>query len=127
MIKMAKEASAEGFDVKAWDLDGWHRITAGMKGEKAETSKDGEEAGDGVEKEVPQGDEGIGCITQDTLEIIFVADLGLLRFFGCNRVVASACLFDSFTLSEDDLGFRILGTTDAFLGNVLSFFFWDTG
>ncbi|KAI3695745.1 hypothetical protein L1987_78745 [Smallanthus sonchifolius] len=57
-IKMAEEASAEGFDMKTLDLEGWRRISAGLMGEKMETSKVGDEAGDGVEKEVPQGDEG---------------------------------------------------------------------
>ncbi|KAI3805430.1 hypothetical protein L1987_27799 [Smallanthus sonchifolius] len=57
-IKIAEEASTKGFDVKAWDLEVWHRIMAGLTGEKVETSKAGEDAGGEGEKEVPQGHEG---------------------------------------------------------------------
>ncbi|KAI7733178.1 hypothetical protein M8C21_005442, partial [Ambrosia artemisiifolia] len=38
-IKMAEEALAEGFDVKAWDLHGWREMVLKLGGEEAESSK----------------------------------------------------------------------------------------
>ncbi|KAI3797895.1 hypothetical protein L1987_33159 [Smallanthus sonchifolius] len=58
-IQMAEQAVVEGFDLAAWDLQGWRTSLAKLGGEAGETSKVVEDlgAGDG-EKQADQGNEG---------------------------------------------------------------------